>query len=34
METARFQVADDASYNRVQEYITRFEREVRPVEQR
>jgi phosphonate transport system substrate-binding protein len=34
METARFQVADDASYNKVQEYITRFEREVRPVEQK
>lgn len=32
METARFHPADDASYRPVQEYITRFERNVRPVE--
>jgi len=34
METARFHPADDASYQRVADYIARFEREVRPVEQR
>jgi phosphonate transport system substrate-binding protein len=34
METARFYSADDASYNIVQEYITRFEKEVRPVERK
>ncbi len=33
METARFHAADDASYQRVREYVERFEREVRPVEQ-
>ncbi len=32
METARFHATDDASYNLVQEYIARFEKEVRPVE--
>jgi phosphonate transport system substrate-binding protein len=34
METSRFHPADDASYQPVQEYITRFERDVRPVEKR
>lgn len=32
METARFHAADNLSYNRVREYIKRFEKEVRPVE--
>jgi phosphonate transport system substrate-binding protein len=32
METARFHVADDASYDIVRNYITRFEKEVRPIE--
>lgn len=32
METARFYVADDASYDVVRQYIARFEKEVRPVE--
>lgn len=34
METARFHPADDASYEPVRDYISRFEREVRPVERR
>ncbi len=34
MSTARFHLADDASYDRVREYVARFEREVRPVEQK
>lgn len=34
METARFHEAGDASYDRVRDYIARFEKEVRPVEQR
>jgi len=34
METARFKPANDASYAVVQAFITRFEKEVRPVEQR
>ncbi|MDP1524374.1 MAG: phosphate/phosphite/phosphonate ABC transporter substrate-binding protein [Rhodocyclaceae bacterium] len=33
METARFHAANDASYERVRDYIARFEKEVRPVEQ-
>jgi phosphonate transport system substrate-binding protein len=33
METARFLPASDADYNVVRQYISRFEREVRPVEQ-
>ncbi len=33
METARFYPADDASYQKVREYVARFEQEVRPVEQ-
>lgn len=32
METTRFHEANDASYERVQDYIARFEKEVRPVE--
>lgn len=32
--TARFHRADDASYDRVREYVATFEREVRPVEQK
>jgi phosphonate transport system substrate-binding protein len=32
METARFHAANDASYERVRDYIARFEKEVRPVE--
>lgn len=32
METARFYVADDASYDVVRQYVARFEKEVRPVE--
>lgn len=32
METARFHEADNASYERVREFVARFEREVRPVE--
>jgi phosphonate transport system substrate-binding protein len=32
METARFSPADDATYQIVREYVSRFEREVRPVE--
>lgn len=32
METARFHSASDASYERVREFIDRFEKEVRPVE--
>lgn len=34
METARFHPADDANYDRVREYIDRFEKEVRPVERK
>jgi len=34
METARFHPADDASYDTVRDYISRFEREVRPVERK
>lgn len=34
METARFHAADDASYAPVRDFVARFEREVRPVEQR
>lgn len=34
METARFHPADDASYAPVREFVARFEREVRSVEQR
>ena len=33
METARFHAADDASYDIVRQYVARFEKEVRPVEQ-
>lgn len=33
METAAFHAANDASYDRVRDYISRFEKEVRPVEQ-
>lgn len=32
METARFHAADDASYDVVRQYVARFEKEVRPVE--
>lgn len=32
MATARFHAADDASYDKVRDYIAAFEREVRPVE--
>ena len=32
MQTTRFHVANDASYNVVSDYIARFERDVRPVE--
>ncbi|MDH5516844.1 MAG: PhnD/SsuA/transferrin family substrate-binding protein [Gammaproteobacteria bacterium] len=32
METVRFHAADDASYDRVRDYIKRFEKDVRPVE--
>lgn len=34
METGRFHPADDASYEPVRDFIARFEREVRPVEQK
>ena len=34
METARFHVADDASYDIVRDYIKRFEKEVRPIERK
>ncbi len=34
METARFHIADDASYDIVRQYIARFEKEVRPVERK
>ncbi len=34
METSRFYEANDASYERVRDYIARFEKEVRPVEQK
>jgi len=33
METAAFHPADDASYDRVRNYINEFEKTVRPVEQ-
>ncbi len=33
METARFHAADDASYDRVRDYVDAFEKKVRPVEQ-
>ena len=32
METARFHPADDASYDKVRQFVARFEKEVRPVE--
>lgn len=32
METARFNVADDATYNLVRNYVSRFEKEIRHVE--
>lgn len=34
METARFHAADDASYERVRDYVAIFERQVRPVERK
>lgn len=34
METARFHPADDASYDKVRDYVAAFEREVRPVERK
>lgn len=34
MSTARFHAADDASYQKVRDYVTRFEKEVRPVERK
>jgi phosphonate transport system substrate-binding protein len=34
METARFHPADDATYDAVRNYVSRFEREVRPVERK
>ncbi|MES9943213.1 MAG: phosphate/phosphite/phosphonate ABC transporter substrate-binding protein [Candidatus Thiodiazotropha sp. 6PLUC1] len=34
METARFHAADDASYNKVRDYVAVFEEKVRPVEQK
>jgi phosphonate transport system substrate-binding protein len=34
LETTRFQPADDASYEPVRAFIARFEREVRPVEEK
>jgi phosphonate transport system substrate-binding protein len=34
LETSRFYSADDASYDIVRKYIARFEKEVRPVEQK
>ena len=34
METARFHAADDASYGIVRQYVARFEKEVRPVEEK
>jgi phosphonate transport system substrate-binding protein len=34
MSTARFHPADDASYNRVRDFVSVFEREVRAVEQK
>jgi len=33
MATARFHIADNASYDKVREYIATFEQTVRPVEQ-
>jgi phosphonate transport system substrate-binding protein len=34
METARFHAADDASYDKVRDYVAVFEERVRPVEQK
>jgi phosphonate transport system substrate-binding protein len=34
METARFHLADDASYDKVRDYVAVFEQKVRPVEQK
>lgn len=34
METARFHASDDASYDIVRPYVARFEKEVRPVEEK
>lgn len=34
METARFHVSNDASYDVVRQYVARFEKEVRPVEKK
>lgn len=34
METARFHAADDASYDIVRNYVERFQKEVRPIEQK
>jgi phosphonate transport system substrate-binding protein len=34
IETARFHAADDANYDSVREYIARFEKNVRPVEEK
>jgi phosphonate transport system substrate-binding protein len=34
IETARFHAADDTSYDGVREYIARFEKSVRPVEEK
>jgi phosphonate transport system substrate-binding protein len=34
METARFHLANDASYDKVRDYVAVFERKVRPVEQK
>ena len=34
MSTARFHASNDASYDRVREYVTIFEHEVRPVERK
>lgn len=33
LETSRFQAANDASYDVVRDYIARFERDVRSIEQ-
>jgi hypothetical protein len=34
METARFHPATDADYERVREFVARFEKEVRTVEEK
>jgi phosphonate transport system substrate-binding protein len=34
METARFHLADNASYDKVRDYVAVFEQKVRPVEQK